>query len=282
MAQLLGHIVSCHVRQDGLVFKLGQIQHIGGHVGKTQGLLLDDGQIFLPVCLRQISPAQEFCEPGNGHDGRLELMGKIVDEVGTEHLRILKLLGHFIKAFSQCRQTGVAPDQGSCLDAGVKIAAGQAIHALHQLPHRAKGQFTGHDGNDGAKQQTDAQHDGAGGPDNGDHFLGGGNDIASHHEEGHHRSSRHRHRQGAENNDGKQKSQTKEGLGQSDLHTFFTALYPRPRTLTISNSSQPSNRRRRRPTWTVTVSQPVSLSAPQISSISWIRVKIFPGSDRSL
>lgn len=61
------------------------------------------------------------------------------------------------------------------------------------------------------------------------------------------------------------------------FHTFFTALYPRPRTDFISNSSHPSKRRRSLPTWTVTVSQPVSLSEPHISSMSWMRVKICPG-----
>ena len=169
-------------------------------------------------------PAQKLGKTSDGDDGRLELMGKVVDKIRSEHLRIFQLLRHFVEALGQGQQVGVLAQPEARLDPGVEIAAGQTVHALHQPQDGPEGHLAGQPGDHGAEDHADARHDGAGDPDDGDHFLGGGDDVASHHEEGHHRRRDHRHRQSAEHNGRKEEGQAENGLGQISFHTFFTAL----------------------------------------------------------
>ena len=55
VAQLLGEIEGRHIREDASVFHLGHVQYVGSHVGQTQGLALDDVQIFQPLLLAQVA-----------------------------------------------------------------------------------------------------------------------------------------------------------------------------------------------------------------------------------
>ena len=44
--QLLGYIEGGHIRQNGLVFHLGQVQHIGGHQAQAFAFAFDNVQVL--------------------------------------------------------------------------------------------------------------------------------------------------------------------------------------------------------------------------------------------
>ena len=125
VAQLLVQAVAVLVGDDLLVLQLGQQQHVGGHVRQALGLGHDDAGVFLPLGVGEVVALQLLGEAADGHDGRLELVAEVVDEVRAEQLDGAQLLGHVV----------VAGDQLANLAHAVLLAEADAEVALGDLLH---------------------------------------------------------------------------------------------------------------------------------------------------
>ena len=223
------------------------------------------------------------------HDGRFELVRKIVDEVTAKQLGVLQLLRHRIKAIGNLAEGGIRRNRSAEPQPRVKIPRRKAVELIDQLVDRLERQSAAKKGHKSPDDQARQRH-------KQQHRLQ--IQISFHvHKHAKLRESINAKCRKADGqredhkNEDRKNDRQRRARGTLTIfyprasfyhpfifpHPFFTALYPSPRTASIWNSSQPSKRRRKRAICTVTVSHPVSLSAPQISSMSWIRVKILPG-----
>ncbi len=203
-------------------------------------------------------------------------MGKIIDKIRTEHFCIGKLFCHLIEAVRKLSSdfpfSKIQPNR--------IIAVRKLIHGADQFIQRPQRNTPHHKGDDRSHENTrqgklqqyksQAVARGMRKMKNSGLDQQPGNKHNEHHGHNQNKKCDDRHK----NNERKRTfwlsfpSRPSSVSTALLLHTFLTALYPSPRTETISNSSHPSNRFRSRPICTVTVSQPVSLSIPQISSMS--------------
>ena len=164
-ADLLRQVEGGRLRQNGLAFNFGQAQHIGSHPGQPQRLGLDDIQIFRLLLGRQIAPLQQLGKARNGHDGRFELMGEVVDKVRSQQLRALQLFRHGIEAVGQLREGRDIPKGRPKFHPGLEIAGGQLVHPVDDpvdgLQRNPAGQHShqkAHHQTDDSHQQRDLQH----------------------------------------------------------------------------------------------------------------------------
>ena len=127
VAQLLVQAVAALVGDDLLVFQLGQKQHVGGHVRKALGFGHDDAGVLLPLRIGEVVALQLLGEAPDGHDGRLELVAEVVDEVRAEQLDAAQFLGHVVVAGDQLPNLAHAV---LLVEADAEVALGDLLHGV--------------------------------------------------------------------------------------------------------------------------------------------------------
>ena len=132
-ADLLREIEPGHIGKNRLVLDSGEIQHIGGHVGKAQRFRLYDVEVLRLLLRRQAAPLQYLGKACHRHDGSLELMGKIIDKIIPKHFRIAQLLRHLVEAVGELRKGRMAGEQSAEFQPGLKIPGGQTVHLKNQV-----------------------------------------------------------------------------------------------------------------------------------------------------
>ena len=156
-AQLLVQTVPRLPRHDLRVLVLGQLQNAGAHGGKPLGLLHDGVRIGLPLLRRQVCALQELGEAPYGDEGRFELVGEGVHEVGAQHLHAGQLLRHLVEAADILRH--LAPCAAHLHPDGV-IPRRHRLRGVHQpgqgsqIPSEYKHRQQ-HAQNDAHRQQKD-------------------------------------------------------------------------------------------------------------------------------
>ena len=172
-------------------------------------------------------------------------MGKIVDEVRAQHLRTLQLLGGGIEAVDHFPDGTDGAQDFSRNNPGLVVAGGQTVQAFRHPVYGPQGEGAEKHRQQGAADEANEGNDAEEAQDTGVFHPPGQqaqpvrcqqNDADD--AQGHQGHQKH--------TAGQQQRQGHAAL-LLFLHTFFTALYPRPRTETISNSGQASKRLRSRP-----------------------------------
>ena len=106
-----------------------QQKDIGRKIAQPLRFVGDDRGVFLALFVGDVVALQLPGKAADGHDGRLEFVGKAVHEVRAEHLRVLKFAGQ--------RVEGVRHLLHGAEIAGVKplfkAAVRQRIHRRQQL-----------------------------------------------------------------------------------------------------------------------------------------------------
>ncbi len=162
MAQLFREVEAGDVRENADVVQLAHVEDVHRHIRKLFGFGLDDGQVFRLLLLGQVSLLKQFGKAGDGDDGCLELVGKVVDEVVSQDFVTAQLLCEFIEALFQFPE-GTEPAQ-YCrdLDTGIELSLRQAVDHVDILLQEAQRHTHDAGGKPGPDEDGEQRHDDTG------------------------------------------------------------------------------------------------------------------------
>ena len=179
---------------------------------------------YSSFCASVSAPAQELRKSGNGDDGGFELVGKIVDEIASQHLGVFQFLRHGVEALRQLLKNGVVPHHLAIVHSGREISRRQTVYVVDQPVKGAQRNFHGADGNHAAHQNADEQHH----DQHGKAGVSGNTQIVQHpqlgQQEGQRRRNKNRRQLNEKKRGGIEQRQRPAALSRLFAHTFFTAL----------------------------------------------------------